>query len=84
VVAFRAGVSIATVSRFLNSPDKANAKTARRNSASTDQLSIVQGLSGMTVAMDVRVVERDTTWTAAASPWAPDHPPVRKASFPPR
>jgi hypothetical protein len=70
-------VSIATVSRFLNSPDKANAEIARRNSASTDQLSIVQGLSGMTVVMDVRVVERDTTWTAAASTWAPDHPAVR-------
>jgi hypothetical protein len=77
VVAFRAGVSIATVSRFPNSPDKANAETARRNSASTDKLSIVQGLSGMTVVMDVRVVESDTTWTATASPRAPDHPTVR-------
>jgi len=37
-VATHAGVSIATVSRFLNSPDKVNAETARRISASMDQL----------------------------------------------
>jgi DNA-binding LacI/PurR family transcriptional regulator len=37
-VAAHAGVSIATVSRFLNSPDKVNAETARRIGASIEQL----------------------------------------------
>jgi LacI family transcriptional regulator len=37
-VASHAGVSISTVSRFLNSPDKVNAETARRIRSSMDQL----------------------------------------------
>jgi LacI family transcriptional regulator len=37
-VAARAGVSIATVSRFLNSPQKVNAETASRIRASMDEL----------------------------------------------
>jgi hypothetical protein len=41
-------------------PDRANAETARRNSALTGQLSIVKRLSGMTAVMDVRAVQRET------------------------
>src|SRR5208283_2824460 len=37
-VAAQAGVSISTVSRFLNSPEKVNAETARRIKLSMDQL----------------------------------------------
>ena len=37
-VASHAGVSISTVSRFLNSPEKVNAETARRIRSSIDQL----------------------------------------------
>lgn len=37
-VAAQAGVSISTVSRFLNSPEKVNADTARRIKLSMDQL----------------------------------------------
>jgi DNA-binding LacI/PurR family transcriptional regulator len=37
-VAAHAGVSISTVSRFLNSPEKVNAETARRIKSSIDQL----------------------------------------------
>jgi LacI family transcriptional regulator, galactose operon repressor len=40
-VAKHAGVSITTVSRMLNAPDKVNSKTRERVSAAIDKLSFV-------------------------------------------
>jgi DNA-binding LacI/PurR family transcriptional regulator len=54
-VATHAGVSIATVSRFLNSPDKVNAETARRISASIDQLGYLpRGQAGSRAHRNIR------------------------------
>jgi DNA-binding LacI/PurR family transcriptional regulator len=53
-VASHAGVSISTVSRFLNTPDKVNADTARRIKSSIDQLDYFpHGRAGRRVHRDV-------------------------------